>query len=81
MSGKLYRLTGDWISPAPRFAIHHFECSEANDLDTLTFLQPALDDIKQQIDQTKRIAICQAAVTRVHHLCEIGLCHCPNPLS
>jgi hypothetical protein len=80
VSGELYRLAGDWISPAPWLAIYHFEGTEANDVNALAFLQMALDDIKQQIDQTKRITICPAAVTRIQHLCKIGLGHCPYPL-
>ena len=63
VSSKFYRFTGDRISPAPWFAIHDFEGAEPNYVNALAFLKVELDDIKQQVDQTQRLAICQAAVT------------------
>jgi len=52
VTSKFYRFTGDRISPAPWFAIHDFERPETNYVNTLAFPKVALDDIKQQIDQT-----------------------------
>jgi hypothetical protein len=44
--------TGDGISSSPGFAMHDFEGAETDYVNTLAFLEVALDDIKQQIDQT-----------------------------
>jgi hypothetical protein len=43
VSGELYRLTGDWISPAPWFATHDFEGSKTDYVNTLALLKVALD--------------------------------------
>src|SRR5712691_12665589 len=75
MTGEFNRLTGDGISSAPRFAIHDFEGAKTDYVNPLAFLELALDDLNQQIDQTQRIAIRQAAVTLVNNPCEIGLGH------
>lgn len=80
MAGKVNRLAGDRISPAPGLAADDFQCAEPDYVNALTVLEMSFDDIKQQIDQTHRIAICQAAVMLVNHSCEIGLGHYPAPL-
>lgn len=63
MADELNRLAGYRISPAPRLALYDFKSAKTNNMKSFAFLQVALDEIKQQIDQTQRIAICQAAVT------------------
>ncbi len=79
MTGKPYRLTGDGISSAPGLTTDNFERAEPYDVNALAFTKMALDDVKQQIDQTQRVATSQAALMLMNYSCEIGLRHYPAP--
>ena len=78
-AGQFDALSGDRIAARPGFSIHDLQRSETDNVYALPVNQAPLNQVENQVDVSRRIAIRHASVTLIDHAYQIGLSHASTP--